>query len=201
MKFAGLIAAPLLERSINRTLRLDAHYETVLKPLTGKRLTVKLQDLQLSLTFQATDSAVKVFANGDSSADVIVSGRVIHLLRLGLGAEPQALIKQGLVNIDGDMLVLQAYQHLMQQLDFDWESKLAPLLGDSAAHAIVAPMQRAKTWCHTSRQSTEKDITEYLQEEKQLLPPHEAVEDFYDDIAELRSVLDRLDVQLNALKN
>ena len=199
MKFGRYFIAPLIEMTVNRTLQLDPDYEKLLKPVVGKRLLVALQDLPFTLLFQPTADAIKVFANGDESADVAVKGRAINLLRLGLGADPQQLIQEKLVEIDGDMLTLQAFQTIMQIMDFDWQGKLTPIIGDTATRIIAKPISKTKAWCHNSRQSTQKDISEYLQEEKKILPPREAVEDFFDDIAELCDAVDRLDAKVNIL--
>ena len=199
MKLGGHFIAPLIEITLNRALRLDPNYENLLQPVIGKRLLVSLQDFPFTLIFQPTASAIKVFVNGDELADISVKGRAINLLRLGLGAEPQKLIHENLIEIDGDMLILQAFQTLMQGMDFDWQGKLASIIGDTATHAIAKPINSTKTWCQHSRQSTQKDISEYLQEEKKILPPREAVEDFFDDIAAFRDTVDRLDAKVKTL--
>ncbi len=199
MKLAGLLVEPVFEAAINRTLKLDANYTALLQPLVGKRLQVKLQDMPLTLMFQPTETKIKVFANGDETADITLAGRIVNLIRLGFSTDPQTLIKEGLVCIDGDMLVLQSFQHMMQKLDFDWEDKLANLIGTNTAYGIAKPVRKTKVWAKQSYQSTQQDITEYLQEEKRIFPSSEAVEDFYDDIAELRSDVDRVEAKLQLL--
>lgn len=201
MKLGGHFIAPLIEIALNRALRLDPSYENLLQPVIGKRLLVSLQDFPFTLTFQPTASAIKVFVNGDKRADISVKGRAINLLRLGLGAGPQKLIHENLIEINGDMLVPQAFQTLMQEMDFDWQGKLALIIGDTVTQVVSKPISSTKAWCQHSRQSTQKDISEYLQEEKKILPPREAVEDFFDDIAELRDTVDRLDVKVKMLAN
>lgn len=196
MKLVGTFIAPMVAAAINRSLQLDNNYKALLQPLVGKRLHVKLRDMPLTLTFQATATQIHVFANGDDTADIKLTGRIVNLMRLGLSPDPQSLLNASLVEVEGDMLVLQSFQQVMQQMDIDWQGKLANIIGPDLAQAIIKPAHQTKDWIKQSCQSTQQDVTEYLQEEKRMLPSAEAVEDFYDDIAELRSAIDRLEAKL-----
>lgn len=189
----------MLSLLLNRLLRLNPHCQHHLKPLIGKRLCIQFEDLPITVVLQGTDTAIITFINGDDSADIRVTGTTINLARLGLAKEPQSLLNEGTIKINGDLAVLLAFQNLIQKIDYDWEAKLAGIIGDAPAHAISTSIQKAKSWSRQNKQSSLQDITEYLQEEKGLLPPREAVEDFYDDLAELRQTIDRLSAKLNAI--
>ena len=47
--------------------------------------------------------------------------------------------------------------------------------------------------------SFEKNLTQYLQEEAELLPPREALEDFYQDVDQLRDAVDQCEAKLEQL--
>jgi len=199
MKLTGAILSQLIESTLNGVLKLDLDHETLVRNLKGKTLQVDLNGWPFSLTFVPMKNRFSVWVNAAQEADVIVSGTVVNLIRLGLTDEPNKLIHEKLVSVDGNMNVLQQYQRLMKQLNFDWEGWLGRIVGPSAAHEVMRPMKKAKEWHKNSCRSTQKDITEYLQEEKKLLPPREMVEDFYDDLSELQLAIDRLEAKIKTL--
>ena len=69
----------------------------------------------------------------------------------------------------------------------DWEEYLSYVTGDVIAHRLYNGLGRARQSFKHILNSFEKNITQYLQEEINFLPPREEVEDFYQDIHYLNS--------------
>lgn len=192
MKLLKAAIGVIIEGIVNPILRLDPELKYLLEPLQGQRLAVKITDFNLRLIYSVEGTKLRVGANDYATADVELTGHCIDLMRLAFAENPQPILAQKSVSLLGSTAILQGYQRLIHQLDFDWEGHLSALIGPIAAHEIGELARKAKSFHKSASAETKADITEYLQEEMQCLPPREAVEDFYEDIALLQQDVERL---------
>ena len=199
MQMLFAIASKAMEAGINTALKLDPDSRELLQPLTGKSMTVSLTDWKLNLTVVPTEDKLNIYLNGDKTASVVITGSSTDLMALGMSDTPQAVLSDRDIDVTGSLQVLMAYQKVMHQLNFDWQGALALLIGDVAAREVCRPVKATGLWAKKAAKSTRQDITEYLQEELQMLPQREAVNDFYEDIVSLQHRLARLE-HLMAMK-
>lgn len=189
-----------IETVINQALKLEPERELLLQDLQAKTLAVEISDWRLDFCFVAEANRIRVYSQESAAGAVILRGKLIDLLRLGLSAHPQAILAEDSVSMQGDLEVLQAYQHFMQRLQLDWEGLLGKYIGLTAVHEIVKPIKKFAAWQKNNAKSTCQDLTEYLQEEFRLLPPREEIEDFYADSRAFRSDLERLEARIIRLR-
>ena len=180
---------------INPCLSLDPEFVTLLASLKGKTFGVKIEDWNLEFAFIPKKSRIEVEPSA-AKTDILLTGKLFDLACLALSKNPQTLLSTGKVSIDGPLGILEAYQAFFNHLELDWEGFLANFMGDTLAHKIVKSLREFIDLQKKNHQRSLLDITEYVQEEKQLFPPREEVEDFFADISELADDIARLEVRI-----
>jgi len=181
---------------INPCIALDPEIESLLTNLNGKTLGINIIDWNITLTFCPDKTSLNITSSLDK-ADATLTGKLFDLACLGVSNNPQVYLTKGQISLEGSIQILEAYQQFFNALELDWEGFLATFLGDIIAHQLVKTITQFLAVQKKNQQRTLLDITEYLQEEKQLFPPREEVEDFFDDIQDLVDAVDRLERNIN----
>ena len=63
----------------------------------------------------------------------MINTNLVNLLKLAFSKTPQALLASKIINLKGEVSILQAYQEFASNLNLDWESRLSDLIGPLAA--------------------------------------------------------------------
>jgi ubiquinone biosynthesis protein UbiJ len=187
---------PLLEKSLSRYLALDPETLKRLSHLSGKAIKIELTDWQMDFYLLPHAKGVQIKTAATIKPNATIKGSSLELLRLRFANEKSALQLAKKLAITGDVQLAQVFQHILQQLEIDWEEPLSKLTGDILAHQIGAMARGLKGWGAQIKRNLGLNITEYLQEEKQLLPSHQAMEDFFDEISRLQQDTERLEAKL-----
>ena len=184
------------ETMINQALKADLDHALLLKPLHGKSLLIDITDWKLKILMLPIQDKIHVRINTDEHADATMKAPLRPFIAFAKEANKPGAFQQHKLQVSGDLGTLQAYQTFFQQLNLDWEVLLASLIGNTAAAGIGKSLKKLMGWQKQAFQSTCADVTEYLQEEQRLLVSKEEVEDFYEDLAQLRQDVDRLNAKL-----
>ena len=83
---------------------------------------------------------------------------------MSLGSRDDTLF-EGAVEIQGDTETGQQLQDILASAEWDWEEQLSRFTGDVVAHQVGTLARRARRLLGSSRDTLERDISEYLQEE------------------------------------
>jgi ubiquinone biosynthesis protein UbiJ len=103
------------------------------------------------------------------------------------------------IEVTGDLVFLQDFKNIISEIDPDWEESLAQIIGDPLAYAVGNFLRGANKTQKNFREKFGRNLSEYLQEEIQYLPPREEVEDFYKDVDKLQHDTERLEARINLL--
>jgi len=190
-----------LEALINKTLLLDPKATTQLKKLDGKHVKVEIRHLHskfsLELSFYTT--GLHISMPKQAVFDAIVFGSPFAFLYLILTKDPHKASQMGL-NMEGNIEVAQTVQALFMELDIDWEEALAKFTNDSFAHTLGQFVRSFKKRNQELFASFTNSVTDYLQEEKKILPSPNEVEAFYQEIESIRDQVERIDARLERLE-
>ena len=99
-------------------------------------------------------------------------------------------------HIKGDIEPVKNLNHLFEQHQVDWEEHLSKFTGDILAHKAGSIFRKNKSYFKRNQENLIKNIGEYLQEEKEMLPHSLAVKDFSQQLDELKFKVDRLHARL-----
>jgi ubiquinone biosynthesis accessory factor UbiJ len=193
------LIAPGLERAFNTYLRLDPDAPARLEPIRGKRIVLEIKGLRTWLLVRSLADKLQVGDYLGEEQDVRIAGSPLALARLGLTGEMDAGLTGWDIEIHGDAEVGRAFRELLAGVQIDWEELLAARVGDIPAHQVGNLARGLTTWLTQTAASLRLDIAEYLQEEMQIMPARVEVEQFMDEVDDLRMRLDRLEARIERL--
>lgn len=124
-----------LEKIANKALSLNTQRSQALETLLLKTLTIQLSELNfpLSITFQSNSVMVTSLT---SMSDCSIQTSLSTLNKLKKEQQLTELIKQGELDIQGDIKVAQQVAHIAEHLKIDWESEIALHIGDVATYKL-----------------------------------------------------------------
>ncbi|MFQ3236406.1 MAG: ubiquinone biosynthesis protein UbiJ [Paraglaciecola sp.] len=212
MPFAQLLSAGI-EFSLNQLLRLDPDSSPKLKKLAGKQLQVSVRELPWPLLFSFSEQ-IDVMVLPASETDSPLPDEVANLIvdcHISLALETlgelrdsskiSQLIQQNKLTLEGDILVAQSFSSLLKELDIDWEEQLSRYTGDVVAHQTFTSIKSLFFAAEQQLQNFGQQLSHHLTEEKAIAAAKPAVDEFCEQVNELRSAVERLDARLSLLEN
>ena len=189
----------LVETAINRYLALDPEMLNKMEEFSGK--VIKLETIGLNKTlYMLPDSrGIRVRTEYEGEADTTLRGTPISLFKMGLAANAAKLLLKGEVEISGDTRLGHQFKNMFSQMDIDWSEPLANLLGDTVAYQLQQSGKKLGGWGKNTMESVSRSVSEYLQEESRDLVTETELNNFNDEVDQLRNDVDRLQAKINAL--
>lgn len=186
----------MLQLILNKFLAMDPALNKHLDALEGKNFAVICNDLPQHNLY-GTFSGHKIFlsSNPAHTIDVEISGTLRNFVQFAVSKQPTG------IKITGDALVAQLVQKLYLDMHIDWEEELAKITGDALAYSALQMLRQFKNNTREAGSSLAEMITEYLQEEVKVLPTQFEVENFLQEVDELRLRVDRLEARIKAYAN
>lgn len=186
------------EKIINTALRYDPATRLKLARLSGKILAVNITaPVTVNLFVMPLDEDIQLMANWDGEVDTQLSGSLMALLQLST-AEIHNLKYSG-VTAMGDLTLLADVQQLLKNLDIDWEDMLSQFTGDIIGHQTAQVIRAKFGWAKDRAQTAARLGKEFLTEEYQALVSKPELEDFYQQVDELRLAVDRAAARVEKL--
>ena len=194
------IIAPTLESALNAYLGMDPDTERRMRDIDGRVVAFRLTDLDFILYFIPSQGRVSVMTHCEIEPEVMISGSLITLIRMGLSGKTDEAVSVKDVEIRGDIELGQAFYELLSRVEIEWEELLADRVGDIAAHQIGNIARGFTGWMGQVRESLRMDLSEYLQEESRIVPTKPEIEKFMDEVDTLRSDVDRLEARVQRME-
>lgn len=195
-----LITAALAsaEKIINTALHYDPATRLGVARLSGKILAVKITaPVAFNLFIMPLEEEIQLMANWDGDVDTQLSGSLMALLQLST-TEIHNLKYSG-VTAMGDLGLLADLQKLLKNLEIDWEDMLSQFTGDIIGHQTAQVIRTKFGWAKDRAQSATRLTREFLTEEYRALVSRPELEDFYQQVDELRLAVDRAAARVEKL--
>lgn len=189
-----------LEVALNRYLALDGEVLAQCAQLSGRSLALQVDAPDWVFLIEFHEGGVRVLPPGTLEPEVSVRGSLATLMRLAWTvAQGQAGVPQGL-SIEGDAELLQQFNRMLSQVGFDPEEFAARFLGDAAAHRLNQGLQALFGWGRRGAENLAADTAEFLREQTQDLARASEVEQWMNEVDDLRDGVERLDARLKQLE-
>ncbi|MCY4228117.1 MAG: SCP2 sterol-binding domain-containing protein [Gammaproteobacteria bacterium] len=194
--------------SLCKLLTLASHRLAAADPGTRERLG-KLEGKVFHLIIHAPDIDLFVLPipeglvfqpRCDRDADVTLIGSFEAFAVYGFGGLGFQIESRKPVSIQGDLELAQSLQQILAKMDLDREELLASIIGDTPARKLNVLMTSTIRMFGNSARLAQKNLSEYLQEEKQLLVSQASMRRHAQEVDALRSRLDRAELRVAALK-
>lgn len=196
----SILLAATLETAINNILKLDPEIASRLKQLNDKVILLNITSPYLNFYFLPLDNKIQVLSSYEDKADTRIYCSIFDLLKLAVnGADNHNLFASD-IEMRGDLETGRQFRDILNAIEIDWEDLLSKVTGDIAAHQIAKHARNAKTHVRESTKIFSQNLTEYLQEEKRLLPAPIQLENFYNQVDQLRYDGDRLEAKIKRLE-
>lgn len=186
-------------RAINRVLQTDPLAFADLKKLAGKSVLIEIVPLTTALYLSLTPHGVQLAAHQQETASIKIRGKAWALMKFLKSTDHTQLLMDEHVSLQGEIDVLLKLKQLAAKTQLDLEGLIATYIGDNAANRLGLLSKRVAQHAKASYRSVKTSTTLYLQEESQWLPTPFEVEQFIQDIQQLRQDMDRLQARIQRL--
>lgn len=189
----------VVEQALNRYLALDPEGAAAFDPLEGRIIAIEVKGFGTRITVIPGARGLQLFGAYDAEPDCLIQGSPLGLARLGMAERKETSLVSGEVEISGDTALAQDFSAALARLNVDWEEQLAQVIGDPFARQVGNRVRDAEHWSRRTSASMTANLTEYLQEERRLLPTRYEVEAFLNQVDTLRDDVERLAARIEQL--
>lgn len=187
-----------LEKKINGLLNLD--------PVTLDRLSdhfgcvVEFHCLEPNFQCYATLLEHYVCLSGvyEGEADVCFSGTMVSFAQLAGDRKTAFNNIQG-VSVTGNEALIQALEQIHLDMELDWEKPVVDALGVIPGHWLAQGIRFTGQQFNQLKEIAEQNLSEYVQEELQLIPTRIEIEGFQTDVENLEDSVDQLAEKIETL--
>ena len=190
------------EKFINHLIRNDSHVERKFSNLAGKSLEINTSSPNMRLIVQFDYRQIRLIEADENQleahADLKVSGDCDQLLKI-LSNRGEGVSFNPKINLAGDAILAQELQEALLTIDIDWPRTLSPWLGHIAANEVAKNGRKAIDWSNRLRESVNRNLHDYMEEETELFPPIRTVDRFKHDLDLLKLRVDRVMARVQRL--
>jgi ubiquinone biosynthesis protein UbiJ len=199
---AAQLVTSAIEKVANQFLKLDPQSRKELIPLAGKQFKITIDEFPWPLVFAFSES-IDVMAIQDDVSVAVDCSIELSLTTLKLlqdSSQITALIQQDKLKLQGDINVAQQFSQLMKNINIDWEEQLSKYTGDVFAHTFFSANSVLKEKFKRDIALLRSTLKDAAIEEKPIAAHPCAVEDFCQQVNELRGDVSRLEARLSILE-
>ncbi len=189
----------LIEQAGNLVLSLDPETAQLLENFEGKTFCIEIQEPNYTVYLSPCEDGFALDSHTGQTPDVTLSGSLWSFIKLAREGNDSDVFHTGRIRMQGDAELGQAFQHVMMQLDIDWEELTSKVVGDFASRQIHTVVSEINSWFAQSKRQFNQNLGEVLQEEWRKVPSQVEVERFTDNIEQLRSDLERIEARIKSL--
>ncbi|MCB1575277.1 MAG: SCP2 sterol-binding domain-containing protein [Dokdonella sp.] len=191
-----------LESALNHALSLDAETRDALGALDGRALGIEFKGTGLAMRLAVDGQRLVVgpaFA-GDSQLRVKATpASLLGLAFARLRGDGETAIPPGQVEIAGDAELARRLERLATRFEPDIDEVFARAFGDVIGFQVARGFRRAIGLARRSASALVRDTADYLVEERRDLIAKPEMEQFLDEVDELRERADRFEARFRRL--
>jgi|JI10StandDraft_1071094.scaffolds.fasta_scaffold127069_3 ubiquinone biosynthesis protein UbiJ len=201
MQLPTVLALAVLEDMLNKALDLDPATRLQLNQHIGRSILVNVQFPHLSILVFLDEGKVRLTPAEDHlshEANATVTASSFDLIKQALNKEQ--VISQSGLQIEGDVFFLHELQKISHQIDIDWEFGLSQFVGDISASQIGQGVRSLFDFAKQAANAFLNNSSQFLREDAQILPKKWQVDDYIEEVQELRSDIERLEARIILLQ-
>jgi len=198
-KILPSLLCSVAEPVLNKVIALDPAALPRLQALQGRQLAVELTDLKLRVVLTAQPNGIWLNQHQEP-VDCVVSTQMSSLRQLRDPSQLTRLIREEVLDINGDLAQLQKFNDFFAKLNPDWAEHLSGYIGDAAAHKVAITLQQLQLLLQMKLSQADQGVTSLLQDELQLSPAPAELSQFSQQVSQLNARTEKLAQQLKQLK-
>ena len=189
-----------IERALNAYLRLDGEAFSRSKALHDKIILLHIKGLDLDVYSLVGAEDIQLLGEYAGTPDATISGSLASLVRLGQSEDSASAMLESDVEISGDMRVAEGFSRMLSEASIDWEDLLSKIVGDIPAYQAGSTVRKGNEWVSETVDAMKNNVAEYLSEESRMVPAKAEINQFMEDVDDLRMAGDRLEARLKLLE-
>lgn len=186
------LPAPLISAT-NHLLGQAPWARAKLAPFAGHAAMIKLPPFEAAFLVDQDGSISAPLPETEPEVSISLPAATPLLALQGKEAVMRA------ARIEGSAEFAQALAFVIRNLRWDAEEDLSKLVGDIAAHRIVAGSRELVGWQRQAARNVAENFAEYFTEEQPLIARRADIADFSGDIDRLRDDVARLEKRVQRL--
>ena len=190
----------LAEAAVNPLLCRNPDITRRLTRLNGKVIAIELTDANLQLSVQPHPAGLQLDLIQRDDADVTLSGTCGNFLTLLTSKDQSTAMFGKSIQISGDSALATRLTNILKDAALDWEGILASIIGDLPAGQLAAFIRYKASFYLQAGHSLKLNLEEYLKEEIHLLPTGPEIENFLNQVDNVRQNTDRAEARITQLK-
>lgn len=199
MPFIPLISAGL-EGALNTFLWQDSALKSARQRLYGKVLRIEIKEFSTPLVLVFSEQQLDVLSAWEGEADCCVITRLGVISELRDRQQLMALIRQGELEVRGDLQVVQNLLSLAALAEFSFADLLAPYVGDIVAESISKALCGGAQRVKRAVNRNQRYLAEAVVEEWRLAPGALEAAWFTEETHALARATAALDARLDTLE-
>lgn len=192
------ILASIMSSAIQKLIKYDHEAVKKLKPYAGKKVRIVIEPINQSIVLMIQPETIEVSTSKDMEVNTTITGKPSALFAMSTNQHVPGL--DG-VNINGDATTGQFVADFLKQLSPDWEEAWCDLLGDvpgyHVSNFLKGLSEAGKKFANSLKNSTQ----EYLLEENRELVQPDEMDEFLDQVDDLKADVVRLERKIKELSN
>jgi ubiquinone biosynthesis protein UbiJ len=184
---------------LNRQIQAKTPARELCAKLEDRVFAVRVKDTALAMYIIVGPGEIFLASEHSDDPDIVVTGSLLSLVRLA-GAEGDAALRDGAVDLTGDEEIALQFQDLLRYGRPDLEEELSGVVGDVIAHTVGDFARNLERWGKETRSTLRQNVSEYLQEESRTVPSRYETDVFRKQVESLRDDVARFEVRLKHLE-
>jgi ubiquinone biosynthesis accessory factor UbiJ len=191
---AAIVSA---EKIINAALVYDPGTRIALKKLAPQVLSVELIGTGIHFFLVPSSTGVNLLGHFEGDVSAHLSGTV-HAF-FSLLSNEQVNLKNTGISVTGNASFVAELQKVLKQTDIDWEEIICEMFGDLLGHQLARTARSKMSWLKQRSDNLQRLTSEFLTEESGILPSKPEVNNFNQQVDNIRFSVDRLEARVNQL--
>lgn len=191
----------MFESVINKALSLDPELINKLAAFQGRVIAVEVQVFNKTFYLLPDEKGLQVKTDYTGDVDTKLRGSPASLVKLAMQKDVAPMMLSGEVEISGDLKLGRAFKKIFSEMDIDWEEHTSSIIGDISAHHLKQKLGSIIGWSKRAGTSFKDDVADYLQEESRDVISAAELEEYFENIDQLRDDVDRLAARIASIKN
>jgi len=183
---------------VNRGIDDDDEAQNLSDALDGRSLRITARPVPQPVLIAITDGLFELSTDTQRAADAEIAGTLIELNRL-MFIDNQAPIREGHVQVTGDVDIADQFRELLLCARPDLEEKLAEWFGKSAATRVASVVRDTRDWATGVAEDATDRAADFLHEDSVQLPTHREINAHFDAVDDLVNAVERVEARLSRL--
>lgn len=185
------------ELALNVLLSQDPELKAKLKQFDNLSIAFRIKNINYEIIVTIKNHKLLLNSSPDTKADLTITASAIALAKLAY--YPNNLFSKD-IEIYGDVQFAKKLRDILHELNLDLETFIANLTGNILAYPIIHEFCQINNWMKSIHISLQKNMSEYLCEEAELLPDKLLINNYLTNIDKIRANFERLEARVNRLK-